>query len=465
MQGGLGFFSSCLLTAVPILIFVGGFYFSVRLRFVFFLHPIRCIRTAVRGSRGDGTGRSPLRAVTMALAGTLGVGNIAGVGLALLVGGAGSVLWMWVSALFAMALKYAEVLLSRLYRPKDEGGCRGGAMLYMAYGIGKKRGKALAGVFAFLCLMAALTLGGGVQASAIGEAMTDGLSFSPPLVGAVLCVAAAVPIFCGRRLVEGVIGKLLPAASVFYIILTVTVIACHLGNLPTVLWSIFSAAFSFRSAGGGLLGFLTSRALRVGATRGLLSNEAGCGTSPMAHAESKATPAAEGLYGVFEVFVDTVVICTLTALAILSVFPSSLPDVSGGVSLAILAFTDVFPKTGAAALAVSIAVFAYATILCWAYYSENCILWFTKSRIALTLFRIAFALSLPAGVLLSSGLTFYLTDLVLAGLTLLNCLTVLYLSKEVIGQTREEGLLPSRRPAKKPRLRMPSPKGGKEGRK
>ncbi len=439
----LGLFRFCLdtlLAAVPLFLLVGGAVLFFRLRRVLFCLP-RLFRRKKAPNRSAAKSASPVRALLLALAGTLGVGNITGVSLAIATAGAGAVFWMWISALFSMVLKYAEVVLALRYRPKSErervGGSAGGAMYYMKNGIGGKGGRILAAGFALLCLAAALAMGGAVQANAVAEAFLDGFSLPPVLVGLLLAAATALATAGGAAQIERAASRLVPIAAALYILLTGSVILANGAAVPAALRLILRDAFTWKSASGGILGFLTSRTLRAGVSGGLLSNEAGAGSAPMAHLRAgEVSPARQGLFGICEVALDTFLFCTLSALAILVACPEA-SGAGGGGALVLSAVATLFGRWAPLLYAASIAVFAFATILCWSYYGENCILWFTKNAKIVRIYRYLFAAVLFLGATVSVSAVFYVTDLVLAAMTWLNVAAVLCLS----GIVRDESLI------------------------
>lgn len=299
---------------VPFLLAVVGIFFVIFLG----KGPIRRARGLLSRGRGGGS----LRAVSMALAGTLGVGNIVGVASAIALGGAGAVLWMWISALLAMILKYSEVVLALLHRRVRSGEVYGGAMYYMedcfSWRGHKRLGRAYSIGFAVLCLVNAFTMGGIIQSNSIARSVeatvgVSGVWVSLPL--AAMCVF--VFLFGGERLFS-LCEALVPLASVGYVVMCLAVIILHADRVSEVLLRIVREGLSVEAAAGGAVGFLSSRALRFGTIRGLFSNEAGCGSATIAHATADAaSPGAQGVLGMVEVFVDTMVVCTMTALVVL----------------------------------------------------------------------------------------------------------------------------------------------------
>lgn len=422
---------------VPLFLLAAGLLFLVKLRPFLFSHPFRAVRRLLQNSKKK-KGES-IRALCMALSGTLGVGNISGVALAIALGGAGAVFWMWVSALLAMLLKYAEIVLAMAYRPpaQPNGERIGGAMYYIKAALPGKGGKILAAVFSFLCVGGALTLGSMVQSGAIAECMM-GVFRVPPLVsGGVLFLLTALVVFGGAKKISAITLRLIPAMTFLYIALSLTVILRNIGQLPAVLCRILTEAFTPSAAVGGGAGFLSLSALRFGVARGLLSNEAGCGTAPMAHATADNTPVAQGVCGIAEVFVDTLVLCSMTAFVVLLAFPN-LP-LGGGAMLAILSYSSFLGKWAGWAIALSLFVFAYGTAVCWAYYGENGVRYLFGDKKGLRrAYYFIFCLFLLIGSVFTSAFIWGLTDALLSVMTILNVTVLCLLADRVVALTERE---------------------------
>lgn len=414
-------------TALPLLLFSVGAYFAVTVGWRWLLAPRRVLGGMLAAGRGNGT--SPWRAMTVALGGTLGVGNITGVAAAIAVGGAGAVFWMWVAALFAMPLKFAEVVLAGRYRTFDEGGtAHGGAMYYIKVAFRGRMGRVLAAFFALLVLGCMLTLGTVLQTNAAAEALSGAFGV-PPLAVGLLMAALLVPLLLGgAKRIERACALVVPLCCLLFLVMAVAVLILRRAALPAAFGAIFAGAFRGESALGGVLGFLTSRALRFGVARGLVSNEAGCGTAPIAHAAACArTPVQQGFFGVLEVFVDTHLFCTMTALVIL---------VSGvgageGTSLALSAFGAVLGRLAAPALAVCLALFAFATVLCWSHYGAEAMLYLTGKPRACRFVVPMIALAVPLGALGAPSFIWGATDVVLSLLCLLNLAALFTLRRDV----------------------------------
>ena len=441
-----------LLTATPILLLCVGLYYTFALRGFFLLHPIRSMRLLFGGRRAEGI--SPFRALTVALAGTLGVGNIVGVASALYLGGAGAVFWMLVSALLAMVLKYAEITLAlRHRRLLPDGSFTGGAPYYVEDGL-KDRGlprlgRLLAGVFALLCLVNAVTMGSLLQVNAAAGAMEAGFSVPPLLTGGVVAVLAVVTVLGGAKRISSLTEKLVPFMTVGFLVVCMAVLLLRRERIPAALTAIWEDAFSVNSAGAGVLGFLTAsltasltgRGIRFGVMRGLVSNEAGCGTAPMAHAAADVDlPARQGLFGLVEVFVDTVLLCTVTALCLL--VSDSGPTAFGEdvTHTAQEAFSSVLGEWAGGFFAVSILLFGVATVICWAHYGMTCVQYLfpkgRKKRATEGVYVVILAASLAVGAVTAPTLAWTVADAAISVMTLLNLGVLVLLRGEVKDETK-----------------------------
>ncbi len=330
-----------------------------------------------RSGRGDGT--SALEAVCTALAGTVGTGNIAGVVIALTMGGPGAVFWMWVSASVGMGLKYCEIALAVRYREKRDGEYVGGPMYTVKNGLGRRY---LPLAVCFCAAGAAAGLGVGVMTQVAGVMSLNGADRPGATVLIGLGMAAAVAVTCrggaaGRGRAAAV---LVPVMAGLYVLGTLTVIAAHIRALPGAVLSILRGAFRPASAVGGAAGSAASWGIR----RGLFSNEAGLGSSPIAHASASAgDPGEYALMGIFEVFVDTFLICTLTALAVLCSGVELPRGVPGGAGCVSAALATVFgARASDAFMAVSVSLFALSSIVGWSLYGERCVLFLLGPRAA-----------------------------------------------------------------------------------
>ena len=397
---------------MPVLLMGTGIYFAVRLRLFYILHPIKLCRAL--GEAGDGGGISPFRALTAALAGTLGVGNMAGVATAISAGGPGAVFWMWISALCAMSIKYVEVYLSVDTRIDTGEGYVGGAMYYIERIIRGKKAYMLSSFFAIMCAVNSLLTGNIVQVNSAVSAM-EGID--PVLVGAVIGIAGMLLARGGGRLVSGATVILIPILSLAYIIICLAIIFNNHERLGEVFERIFREAFSLRSVGGGIGGYAVSRAMRFGITRGIFSNEAGCGTSPTAHAQAETKSAHhQGCFGIFEVFADTVVLCTMTAVVIL------LCDGEGldGIPLTLYAFESLCGKWASLAVAVSVVLFAFATVISQSVYGLVSLKYLGGKKYIRRIYLLCVAASSMVGAVISQGIMWQIADLVVSMMTVIN---------------------------------------------
>ncbi len=427
--------SAALGAVMPPTLILASIYFAVRLRFFYMLHPIKMLSLMAK-RRGDGI--SPFRAASMALAGTLGVGNITGVCAAIASGGAGAVFWMWVSAAAAMSVKYAETALAVIYRQRgDAPGERwyGGAPYYIADGlpVGRRAAHGLGAFFAVLCVFNSFTVGGVLQVNAAADSASELLSVPPLAVGIVLAVLTAVAVTGGARRISGVTVYLIPAVSALYIFMCAAVIVICRDSLPEVIGRIFTDAFSFRAASGGVGGYMIASAIRYGVVRGVITNEAGAGTSPTAHACAEAySPEAQGCLGIFEVFADTIVICTLTALAVLSAGGGALISAGDAMSTATASFSSVLGGWAEPALAVSVFVFVLATLLSQHYYARVALRFLGGGRAAEASFTAAYIIMVLFGSVMAPPAVWLASDITVGVMTTVNVLCLFMMRRQVL---------------------------------
>ncbi len=341
------------------LLIVSGGYFTFCTK-CFQLHPLRICKHTVGTLFGKTKNRrSMLAAVSTALGGTVGVGSITGVAYGIAVGGAGSIFWMWVSGFFGMALKYTEVYIAVRHRKQTENGYIGGTPFALA-DAGYKR---LGTLFAFLCVFASFGVGNLAQIGSLTETVGE-LGIPAIGCGVVCTLFLAFAVFGGRERIGKLNTVLVPAASFVYLGMITWILLTHLHILPSAFARIFAEAFGMRAAFGGISGSLLAIAMREGFARGVFSNEAGVGSSPLAHAASgEGDPQKQGEWGAFEILADTFLVSTLTALALLCV----------GAERVTVLFQAAFGNVGAWIFALLMAIFAFASILSWCYYSEVCL--------------------------------------------------------------------------------------------
>ena len=418
---------------IPFLLIGGGIFFLFYLRFYPFRSPLkmwRAMRTPTEG------GISPFRAVMLALAGTLGVGNIVGVANALWIGGAGAVFWMWVSALVAMILKYAEILLAISHRREGRSGFFGGAYYYIKDFWESHRRFRVAAVlsasFAFLLLINALGMGCVIQANAVSMAFRGVLNIPVWISGLVLVLMTLPVIVRGVKGISALTEILVPIMTLGYLILSVAVLIIRREAIGEAFSSIFQEAFAVDSVGGGILGFLTSRAIQTGTMRGLLSNEAGCGTAPTAHAAANAkSPAAQGVWGIFEVFVDTILLCTVTALVILVSFADVEMLGADSVMMTIRSYSLVLGDWAEWFFCAAVLSFGYATLLCWANYGLESVLFLSRKRSWRILYFAAFGACILIGAVAAPESVWFVADLSITLMTTLNLVMLILMRREI----------------------------------
>lgn len=416
-------------TLMPAILLAAGLIIGTKLRFFYIFHPIRSFRLMFT-KKHDGI--SPMRAASMALAGTLGVGNITGVTAAIAAGGAGAVFWMWCSAVIAMSIKYSETALAVRFRRKNTDGFYGGAPFYISDGIKGRLGVRLGALFAILCVINSITVGNILQVNAAARSAELTLGIPCIITGTVTAALTAIIVSGGAKRISSLTAKLIPIISVLYIFMCSVVIFNHRELIGEVTYRIFSEAFDFSSAVGGVGGFAVSRAIRYGVTRGVLTNEAGSGTSPTAHACADASsPMAQGCLGIFEVFADTIIICTFTAYAVLigeEIGITASEDAIGTVSEL---FSSVFGRFGAPLLVIVIFIFVFATLISQFYYGKTAITFFKSKNSISNVYLLIFTASSVVGSVMLPKLMWQLSDLTVGIMTVINTACLLIMTKEI----------------------------------
>lgn len=390
-----------------------------------------------KGRRGDG-GLSPLQALATALASTMGTGSIAGVAAALTLGGPGAVFWMWVSALLGMMTSCGEKLLAVKYqRPSGpDGKLRGGPMYYIRDGLGFPL---LASLFCLACIPATLAGGNLIQSSSIASSLESAFGLPRLPVGLITALLAGLVMVGGLGRIAAVSSALVPAMALLYLGSGGLVLLYNWEKIPSALALIVSCALSPSAAAGGA-GWTVSAALRYGVARGVFTNEAGLGTSAIAHGAAQTDhPARQGMWGIFEVFLSTVLVCTVTALAILvsGVWTPAVPGALTGAPLTAAAFRSVLGPFGQAAVALSLLLFAFSSILGWSYYGEQCLFFLSGSKRRqpenfVAIYRLAFLSSTVLGAVWSPQIIWQLVDLCNALMALPNLLALLFLAPQAL---------------------------------
>lgn len=401
------------------LLIVAGIYFTCRTRFFMPRAVLKTIRDTLCSLKSNGkNGISPLAAVSTALGGTVGVGSIVGVGYGIAVGGAGSVFWMWVCSFFGMGLKYAEVRIALNDRTYYKGCALGGA----PYRLKKLGCNKLAVVFCLLCIAASFGTGNLTQVGSLSAFF--GAAGVPKTWCSVICVfIIAAAVFGGRGRIASLNKFIVPAASAVYLTACIAIIILNAKSVPTAFGGIFKGAFGVSAVTGGFSGAALAFVIREGFARSLFSNEAGMGSSPLAHATSaESNPAVQAEWGIFEIFFDTFVVSTLTALCLLS----------SGESEPLKMFGMMFGGFGRWGFLLLTAVFAFASVISWCYYAECCISFmFPESRLASKIYRILFSLAAMLGVYLSGTAVWELSDILNALMTFPNMFLLFKCRKEI----------------------------------
>ena len=383
----------------------------------------------------DQAGLSPFQAVATAMAGTIGTGSIAGLATAIVSGGPGAVFWMWISALLGMITKYAEIVLSLKYREKNEKGeWIGGPMYYIKNGLGLKW---LAALFAVFAMIACLGTGNATQSNSIAVALQSTLNIKPWITGIVLVGIAAAVILGGMRRIASVNERLVPFMAVFYVVCSIIALIVNIEKIPAAFALIFKEAFNFRAATGGAAGYGIMLAMHYGFARGVFSNEAGLGSAPIAHAASSTKdPVKQGLWGMFEVFFTTIVICTLSALVILTSGLWNTGEFEGS-ALSIAAFNSILPGIGKIIVMLSTVFFALSTILGWAYYGEvSAEYLFGKCKYAVWIYRCIYVCVVFIGAVGSLDLIWGISETMNGLMAIPNLIGVIGLYKVVSTLTK-----------------------------
>ncbi len=426
---------------VPILFGIGALL-TVRIGFLQFRSFGTALRVTFSKRSRTGEGRegdvTPFAALSTALAATVGNGNIAGVATALCWGGPGAIFWMWVCGLLGMATKYSEAVLGVEYRRKHaDGTVAGGPMYYIRYGMNDTTfAKILAGVFAACGAFSAL-LGTGnmVQSNSMASALQSEFSVPPLLTGSVITIFVALVVLGGIKRIGAVAERLVPAMLLLYFVFGALVLLHNIQLIPHAFGLIFGHAFSPAAATGGFLGASLRQAIQYGARRGVLSNEAGLGSAPIAHAAAQTPgPVYQGLIGITEVFIDTIVVCTFTALILLSsgMWQSDLQ----GAAMTAGAFSATAPYLGGGVVAAASVLFGYSTLIAWCYYGEQCVKYFFGVRITM-LYRTVFICLTFLGALVSIDLVFLIGDIFNAVMAFPNLIGLMLLSGLVARITRD----------------------------
>jgi AGCS family alanine or glycine:cation symporter len=451
LNAALSFLNDNILSvAMMVLLILTGLFLTVKTKFFQFRRFGYILKNTI-GSlfdknlhHRDSGSVSPFQAVTTALAGTIGTGSIAGVATALVLGGPGAVFWMWVSALLGMVTKYSEIILAIKFREKNEHGAYvGGPMYYIKNGLGAKW---LAVLFAAFAMIACIGTGNATQANSISGVLSANFNIAPWITGVALTIIVAAVIIGGVKRIASVNEKLVPIMACFFVLASIFALIFNASRIPSTFSLIFKEAFNFRSALGGVSGYGILSAMRYGVGRGVFSNEAGLGSAPIAHAASNTEdPVRQGIWGVFEVFITTIVICTMSASVILSsgtyleAYNAGVAPAVSGAALSSAAFNEALPYVGGFGIAVSTVFFAFSTILGWAYYGEASVGYIFKNhaKVAVGVYRVIYVAFVFIGAIAEINTVWLIADCFNALMAVPNLIALIALSGLVVKITGE----------------------------
>jgi len=423
-----------------ILIIGTGIYFTIRTNFFQirnFKHMLDETFLAIFKNKSvtktkDKKSITQFQALSTALAATIGTGNIVGVATALTAGGEGAIFWMWVSAFFGMMTNYSENVLGIFYRYKNsKNEWTGGPMIYIEKGLKQKW---LAVIFAIFCVGASFGIGNMTQVNSISSSLNTTYNIPTIVTGIFIAIMVSLVIVGGIKRIGKVTEKIVPFMALVYIVGALIILILHINLVPTILGNIFANAFSFKAVGGGAAGTVMASAIKWGFKRGVFSNEAGLGSSVMVHSASDVKePVKQGLWGIFEVFVDTIIVCTLTAFAMLST--GVVGSGAEGSELAIAAFSHGFGNFAGHFITIAILFFAFSTILGWSYYGEKAMEYLLGVK-SVIYYKVIFILVTIVGATVSLDLVWGISDTLNALMAIPNLIGVLFLSGTVIQITK-----------------------------
>jgi AGCS family alanine or glycine:cation symporter len=389
----------------------------------------------LRGRRGAGDGDiSPFSALMTSLSATIGTGNIAGVATAITLGGPGALFWMWITALFGMATKYAEAVCAVHYREQDANGhYSGGPMYYIRNGLAA-HWHWLAFAFAIFGSLAGFGIANTVQSNSVAQVLNDSYAIKPLYTGLVLMVLVGAVVLGGIKRISSVASYLVPLMAASYLLMSVIVIALNARAVPGAIVSIVESAFTGSAALGGFAGATIWAAIRFGVARGIFSNEAGLGSAPIAHAAARTNePVEQGMIAMLGTFIDTLVVCSMTGLVI--VIMDVLPSGVSGASLTSMAFAAAFPG-GDIIVMLGLCLFAFTTMIGWSLYGERCAVFLLGTR-AVIPFRIAWVVAIPVGTVVQLDLVWLIADTLNAFMAIPNLIALLLLGPLVFRLSRE----------------------------
>ncbi|MCZ6804824.1 MAG: sodium:alanine symporter family protein [Proteobacteria bacterium] len=378
---------------------------------------------------------SPFQALMTALSATIGTGNIAGVATAIYFGGPGAIFWMWIIALFGMATKYAEAVLAVSYRETDAlGNYVGGPMYYIRNGLGENW-RWMAASFAFFAMFAAFGIGNMVQSNSVADELYSSFDVPTWLTGTTMAILAALVIIGGIKRIAQVASKIVPFMAIAYITAALIIVILNFEKIPGVISLVIQSAFTGSAASGGFLGASIWMAIRFGVARGIFSNEAGLGSAPIAHAAAKTNdPVKQGMVAMLGTFIDTLIICSLTAFVI--ILTGAWESGLNGAPMSSLAFSIGLYGYGSYVVSFGLVLFAFTTILGWSYYGERCASYLFGTNIIIY-YRILWIIAIFTGAVVKLELVWAFADVLNGLMALPNLLALLLLSPVVFSKTRQ----------------------------
>ena len=420
-----------------------GIFLTIRLKFLPWINLWYAIKMILQHKTDNKGDLSPFQSLMTALSATVGTGNIVGVATAMVLGGPGAIVWMWISAAFGLSTKYGESVLAVKYRETNSvGEMAGGPMYAMKNGIGGGLGRFLAAAFAIFAVCASFGIGNMTQANSISSAFSS-LDISPEVTGIVLVVCSLAVLIRGVHSIGKVSSFIVPSMAFFYILFTVIIVIKNFENVPSGLAVMFQMAFSVDAVAGGVGGSIIASmltAMRWGVARGVFSNEAGLGSAPIAAAAARTEHASQqGYVNMTGTFFDTMIICFLTGLVIASsgVLGSVDPETGkliSGAPLTILAFSTVYGEGAKYIVSIALALFAYSTILGWEYYGEKSLEYLVKARPVIIGYRIVFSLITFIGATQTLDVVWNFSDTMNGLMAIPNLLCLLILNKDIANE-------------------------------
>ncbi|MBQ7140849.1 MAG: alanine:cation symporter family protein [Bacilli bacterium] len=420
------FINKILWSITTILMIYSGIYFTFKLNGIQFR--FKDIFKSLKKSNNDNT-ISPFETLTMALAGRIGVGSLAGVALSIYIGGIGTIFWMWVTALICAPNAFSESVLGVLYHKKDNDIYVGGPSYYINYGLKKKK---LSNLYAFLIIITYIFGFLSIQSNTITKSITDVISIEPIIIGIIITLVTSLIIFSGVKGIAKVTSALVPIMSLIFILISLFIIGINIDKIPNVIVGIVKHAFNFKALGMGIFSTFI-----IGLQRGIFSNEAGIGTGAIASAISNDNPVKQGLLQVLGIYFTTLVICTITAFVIiLSNYNTLILNDINGIEITNYAFSFFIGKLGNLTVIISIVLFAFSTIVAGYYYGESNLKFLVKNDKYTFILKVVTLFMLLISSVVSSNILWNFVDIFVAVLGIINIISIFYLRKDIIKEVK-----------------------------